>query len=253
MIPVQDIITRCESALDAEGFDRYTFERDFRPAINYAQEWLTSLFSAAFGSNKFNEENLTDLSFVKIWKTNRFSRFVFQHSEVGNRLWTIIGIYPGCEIYPDTVIPQPNLLQSVYSPDHSYVKAYKSCTRRTSEEMNINRLNPFSAGNEVVICDELRDYAYKTMTDYVGGYDSSTTPEKVEIQIFPEYANKVLAMEYLKYPETIVNQGDNIEFPLSVSNMIVDKTLEFISFKQSSTPLKSASEQDLNKLITLMS
>lgn len=253
MIPVQDIITRCESALDAEGFDRYTFARDYGPAINYAQEWMTSLFSAAFGSNKFNEESLTDLSFTKIWKTNQFSRFVFQYSEVGSRLWTIIGIYPLCTIYPDTDIAQADLTKSVYSPTHSYVKGYKSCARRTSEEMNLNRLNPFAAGNEVVICDELKDFAYKTMTDYTGGYDSSTTPEKVEIQIFPDYSNKVLAMEYLKYPEPIVNDTDNIEFPLSVSNMLVEKALNFISFKQSGTPLIQASEQDLNKLITLMS
>ena len=260
MIPVSEIIARTEAALDAEGFDRYTFVRDFRPAINYAQEWITGVFSSALGSNKFNEEALSDLSFVKIWKTNQFSRFVFQTAQVGHRLWTIVGIYPECEIYPDTSIAQSDLTKSVYSSSHSYVSSYKSCGRTTSEEMNLNRRNPFSPGNEIVTCEELRDYAYKSMTTYRGGYqpapanvDDTVIPyEYMEIEIFPSYANSILAMEYLKYPESIVLETDSIEYPHSIINMIVEQTLSFLAYKQSGTPLRQASEADLNKLITLM-
>ena len=45
MIPVTTIINRIKSALDAEGFDHYKFNEDFKPAINYAQDWITQLYS----------------------------------------------------------------------------------------------------------------------------------------------------------------------------------------------------------------
>lgn len=252
MIPAVQIIDRIQSALDSEGFDRYTWERDFRPAINYAQEWVTSVFSSAMGSNKFNEEGLQDLSYSRIWKTNRFSRFVFQPSIVGHNLWTIVAIYPECIVTPATDIVQPNLDQSVYSPTHSFVSSYKSAARKTAEEMNLNRLNPFAAGNEVVTCPELMDYAYKSLTNYTGGYDPSVSGSDMEIEILPSYKNKVLCMEYLKYPTPLVNEVDSVEYPLSIMNMIVEKALGFISFKQAGTPLNQASNADLDKLITLM-
>jgi len=260
MIPVSEIITRTQAALDSEGFGRYTFARDFRPAINYAQEWITGVFSSALGSNKFNEEGLSDLSFVKIWKTNQFSRFVFQTAQVGHRLWTIVSIYPECTIYPDTAIAQADLTKSVYSSTHSYVSSYKSCGRITAEESSVNRRNPFSPGNEIITCEELRDYAYKSMTTYRGGYqpspgnvDDVIIPyEYMEIQIFPAYNNRVLAMEYLKYPASVSLEADSIEYPHSIINMIVEQTLNFLAYKQSGTPLRQASETDLNKLITLM-
>ncbi len=252
MIPAQTIRDGITSALDAEGYERYTWARDFRPAINYAQEWLTGLFASALGSNKFNEEALQDLSFSRIWKTNQFSRFVFQSSEVGHSLWTITAISLECTIYPNTDIPQPDLTQSVYSPIHSFVKSYKSAKRLSSEETNMNRLNPFSAGNEIVTCPELVEYAYKSLTNYDGGYDPSTGTSEVEIEILPSYANRILCMEYLKYPSPLVNQTDSIEFPLTVTDMLITKSLEFISYKQAGTPLRQASADDMNKLITLM-
>lgn len=243
-----------ESALDAEGFGRYTFPRDFGPAINYAQEWIAGVLSPVLGSNKFNEEGLSDLLFTKIWKTNQFSRFVFQSADVGHNLWSIVGIYPSCVIYPDTAIVQADLTQSVYSSAHSYVSSYKSCARTTSEEMNLNRRNPFSPGNEVVICEELMDFAYKSMTNYSGGYQAQPAGvEQMEIQIFPAYNNLVLAMEYIKYPTSVVTVADNVEYPRSLINMMTDIALSFIAYKQAGTPLRQASEADTNKLITLLS
>lgn len=253
MIPAAQIINRIQAALDSEGYERYTWARDYRPAINYATEWVTGVFSSAMGSNKFNEEALQDLSYSRIWKTNRYSRFVFQPSIVGHNLWTITAIYPECRIIPDTDIVQPDLDQSVYSPTHSFRDSYKSAARKTAEEMNLNRLNPFSPGNEVVVCQELKDYAYKSLTNYAGGYDPSVSGSEMEIEILPSYANRILCMEYLKYPTPLTNDTDSVEYPLSIINMIVEKALNFLAFKQGNTPLLQASNDDLNKLITLMS
>jgi len=253
MIPVLQIVERMNAALDAEGFERYTWDRDYRPAINYAQEWITGVFSSALGSNKFNEEALQDLTYNRIWKTNAYSRFVFQSSLVGHSLWTVIGIYPDCVITPDTDIVQSDITKSVFSSKHSYVSSYNSAGRVTAEEMNINRRNPFFNGNEIITCPELRTYSYKTLTNYRGGYTPAVGVSNMEIEIFPSYKNKILAMEYLKYPTPIVDEIDRVEYPLSIINMVVDKALNFIAAKQAGIPLQQASEGDLNKLITLMS
>jgi hypothetical protein len=119
--------------------------------------------------------------------------------------------------------------------------------------MNINRRNPFFNGNEIITCPELRTYSYKTLTNYRGGYTPAVGVSNMEIEIFPSYKNKILAMEYLKYPTPIVDEIDRVEYPLSIINMVVDKALNFIAAKQAGIPLQQASEGDLNKLITLMS
>jgi hypothetical protein len=253
MIPAIQIVDRIEAALDAEGFERYTWDRDYCPAINYAQEWVTSVFSSALGSNKFNEEALQDLTYSRVWKTNMYSRFVFQPGNVGQNLWTIIGIYPECVVTPLTDIVQPDLTKSVYSSIHSYVSGYYSAGRVTAEEMNMNRRNPFHTGNEIVTCAELKTYAYKTTTNYRGGYIPSSSVSDVEIEIFPSYKNSILCMEYLKYPTPIVEDTDSVEYPLAIINMIVEKALYFISTKQAGVPLQQSSDAEMNKLITLMS
>jgi len=268
MINATDIVVRMESALDAENSltvnGRYNWNRDFKPAINYAQEWMVSLFSAVFAENKFTEENLADLLNIRIWKTNKYSRFVFQPSVVGHKLWTTIGVYPNPEIYPNTPIVQTDLFQSVYSFAHSYIKAYKSAKRITSEEVNLNRKNPFAAGNEVTICDELIECAYKTTTNFAGGYNSATGTDingneallfEPEISLYPDtrYANVNVAMEYLKFPTSVVNLTDNIEFPLSMANIIIEKSLEWIAYKQGTSELKQVTKEDIAKLTVLMS
>lgn len=249
MIPVQTIITLATSALDGEGFDRYTFDRDWKPAISYAQNWLINAFSSVLGDKKFPEENLSDLVFNRIFLTNQFSRFVF---DIPNEdIWTILNISINPTIYPNTSIAQPDLTKSVYSPLHSFVRAYKSAKRETAEEVNINRLNPFASGNEKTTCEELKEYGYKLYTNYEGGYTPGT--EKQEIEILPTYANQVLALEYIKKPSDILTVNDSIEFPTVLTDLVVSKTLLFVSYKQSNVPLTQASQTEITNLINLMS
>jgi hypothetical protein len=121
----------------------------------------------------------------------------------------------------------------------------------TAEEVNINRLNPFASGNEKTICEELKEYGYKLYTNYEGGY----TPggDKQEIEILPTYANKVIALEYIKKPSDILTVNDSIEFPTVLTDLVVSKTLLFVSYKQSNVPLTQASQAEITNLINLMS
>ena len=257
MIPVQDIINIAQSALDDDGnSQRYTFSRDWQPAINYAQNWLVNAFSSIIGDKKFPEENLSDLIYNRIFVTNRFSRIVIDGTDIGD-LWGVLRIPINPVIYPNTPIPQPDLNKSVYASDRSFVKAYKSAKRLNAQEIDENRLNPFSAGNEVTTCDELKAYGYKLYTNYKGGYDPTQTidgdNDVAEIEIVPEWANKVVAIEYIKQPKPVVLITDDVEFPTVLTDFLVQKTLDYMAYKRDEQPLAQATAKEIQTLTQLMS
>lgn len=249
-IAVVDIIRRIESALDAEGFERYQFEEDFRPAINYAKDWLVSAFNRIFAENKRTEEVLRELVRARVFITSEFSRVAINPSHTLDELWSILGVYPKIEYHGTLRSINPGTRGiSLHCPNASYIRSYKSAKRLTLEQININRRNPFVVGNEVDICEETMEYAYTAFCDYNGGY--STTPDW-ELEIFPSVVNEPVAIVYIAYPEEIVNETDVLPFPESLTNLVVNKSLDWIAYKQGDgTNLKGVTAEDLNVLIKL--
>ena len=94
MIAVSEIVSRINAALDAEGSGRYTFSRDFQPAINYAIEFYVSVFNSAFGDNKLSEENLRELVRTRIWQTSEDSRVFFNTDDTVEEVWSILAVMP---------------------------------------------------------------------------------------------------------------------------------------------------------------
>jgi hypothetical protein len=248
-ILVQDIVDRCESALDAEGFQRYTFDNDFLPAINYAKEWLVSAFNRAFADTKLSEESLRELVKVRVWIASPYSRITYNDTTVGDKLWSIFAVYPKIT-YAGTLAAAPAGSVSVYCPNASYIKSYKSAKRGTLEEVNQNRLNPFAAGNEVNLCGETTDYLYTFAVDYNGAYTS--TPAH-ELEVYPSVALEPVALAYLAFPTDIDDETDYLPFPETMTNLVVNKALEWISYKQGdNTTLKMVSDEDVKTLVGLM-
>lgn len=83
-IPAQSVIDRCTALLDAEGGDHYNFANDFKPAINNAQVWLTSLYNRLFGEKKVSEESLAELTVIRVFKASVYSRLSFSNHGVVN-------------------------------------------------------------------------------------------------------------------------------------------------------------------------
>ena len=244
MISVQTIIDRCNSRLDAEGSDRYIFERDYKPAINDAQEFIVSLFNSIFAKNKLSEESLRDLLNNKVWFTSNESRINFDETVMGHKLWTIIAVYP--EITASGTATQTSITTSQYVSTIRMIDSGRSATRKTSEEIGKNKLNPFAAGNSIVTINELKDWGYINFIDYGKGFP--------ELQIVPDCKNTLIAMTYLKYPTSILYVTDDILFPESLTSLFVDITLNIIAFKQGEgTTLYAVSDAMQNKLITLLS
>lgn len=248
MIPVQTIVDRVTSILDAEGSDRYLFDQDFKPAINLTKDWVVAVFNKAFADKKLSEENLKELVQTKIWTTSTFSRIHIDPAVVN--VWTILGIKPKPTVYPSTSIPTvggtPDA--STLEAGVSYISSDFSARRLTVEEWNENKNNIFEAGNNITTVS-FTEYAYLNQ----GDYSSSAYSTAGELEIRPDISTEFVGITYLRYPADVTLIGDNIEFPQTLTDIIVNKVLNYISFKQGDrTNLFTVSGQEVATLAKLM-
>ena len=107
----------------------------------------------------------------------------------------------------------------------------------------------FSAGNETVL-NELKSYAYLGHGNYgSSSYDAGGE----EIQIRPDVSAQFVAVTLLKTPDKINIIGDSIEFPETLINLVFQKALNFIAYKQGDqTNLYAVTAQDVSTLVKLM-
>jgi len=248
MISVQTIVDRINFELDAEGSDRYVFERDHIYAINAAQDWLVSLFNASFAENKLSEESLKELAKTKIWRTSDRSRFAFDAAKVAHSLWTILAIFPKIT-YTGSVTSQPTPSISVYQPNLIFLTSTEVAKRTSIEEWQEKNRNIFQAGNDLLNWADYADYAYTNFMDYD---DTLSNPQ--EIEIAPAVNNDYIAMSYLKEPDAVTLVTDNLEFPAVLTDMVVNKALQFMALKQGDeqATLYKLTQSELAQLIKLM-
>lgn len=253
MIQASTINSRILSRLDAEDSDRYTFEQDIKPAINGSLEILVTMFNQAFGSNKLTPENLRELNKVKVWQTNTYSRIAFSPAETGHDLWSIIAVYPKCVTNKKSAIPSFGKGETISKlrTDVTMISSGKSAKRLTQEEWSDNEDNAFMGGNSLLKGD-LQEYAYLDFADYTSSSYTGGS-DKVEITIRPDVPNQFVAMAYLKYPNQVSLESDYIEFPKSLTELIVQIALSKIAEKQGDgTSLFQVSEQNINMLVSLI-
>ena len=250
MIPVQDVVNRIASILDAEGSDRYLFDQDYKPAINSSKDWIVAVFKRVFSDKIVSEENLRELVAIRVFQTNKFSRIKIDESVIGDDVWSILSINPEAVTYPNnTILPVANDFDSLYRNDLTYIESDYSAKRLTIEEWENMKKNVFLAGNPT-IQNNFKSYSYLNLGDYSS---QNYNPGASEIEISPKVENDLVGVRYLKYPKDVVNITDNLEFPRSVFEMIVQKAANFMSFKQGDqTNLYSVTKADINTLTQLM-
>lgn len=238
--------------LDAEGSDRYTFDQDTKFAITSALEIVISIFNSAFADNKLSPECLREITFVKIWQTNSYSRFAYNKSDTGHSFWTVVGIYPKPVVNRGvSSSPQSDKSKSKYRPDLSFISSDKSCKRLSFEEWNTNTKNVFMPGN-TILKGELIDYAYLDAADYTSSSYVGNT-DKVEFQIRPDISNGLVALAYLKYPNAISALTDFIELPESLSTMVTDISLHNLAYKMGdNTTTYQVTDRSISQLVGLM-
>jgi hypothetical protein len=246
-----DIVNRLNAMLDAESSDRYLWVQDFKPSISGAIDFAVTLFNSIFGQNKLSEEVLKDLIRTRVYQASKYSRITFNGGSTNDLLWSTLGVHVNITVTPNTIIPLGELEDSILIPNVTFLEAEESCKRLTIEEWSFNSKNPFKKGNSIITSINLKRYAYLNFSDYRG---STLITSPNELTIRPSVANEFVALTYLKAPTYPVNITDSIEFPQTMTDFIVAKSLDIISTKQGDqTNLYTIEQRDINKLVTLFS
>lgn len=250
MINTQSVVDRMIASLDAEGSDRYLFQNDFKPAINSAIDWVVAVFNKAFSENKLNEEVLSELVYVRIFQANTFSRVnIGGLSSINHKVWTILGVFPEPTVYPATPPPaQSDPAVSTFRPDLTFVESEYSADKSSIEQWNQNRKNIFRPGNET-LQNKFKKYAYLNTVDFSSTGYSGTK----EISIRPSVAGKFVGISYLKQPNVVNVITDPIELPDRMMELLFQKALNFISYKQGDrTNLYSVTANDVKVLAQIL-
>lgn len=244
MILTSDIVNTLKAHLDAEGSEYYTWDNDYKYAINRAIDFVTSLFNAAFAQKKLSEENLRELLSIKVHKLSTFSTLTFTPAE-SDAIWTVTAIYPKAEIDPNFDLSgYSNLPTSQLIPTRFLGSDYDA-KRLTQEQWAKNKDNYFSSGNALLTGD-LASYAFMNFADFgQAGFK--------EIPIRPKIPNELVGVGILNFPTHVTAEIDSIPFPDVLKNMLVDKALFYISYKQGDqTTAAAVTDKEVKELITLM-
>lgn len=258
MFTAQELRNQLAFALDAEGSDHYRDDLDYIPAINAAMKWLVSIVNIAYGQGKISEEFFRELSYSGVFLTNNNSRVSF--NVFPSEVWTLLAVYPEPTLEVNTSMPvplTPDTTRSYYLDNLIHIRSDNSCKRLSIEEWSVNRDNPFEAGYEPQYltnprpsCPDFIRYAYLAPINYNG---NATGAFAQDLEIRPRLINKKVTVFWVKKPDVITNLNQNIEFPNSVFQLLFNKALFYISFKQGdNTTVNSISNGDIQQLLDVL-
>jgi len=252
MIQAQELRDQLAFALDAEGSDHYIDDLDYIPAMNAAIKWLTNVVNSAFGKDKIGEEFFRDLTYSGVFRTDDCSRVSL--NVFPNDVWSILAIYinPETREIPGQVAPlTPNDNDSYFINNLLHKSSFISCKRLSIEEWATSRPNPFEDGYDGnQICDELKRYAYLNPINYENTNVGVTAKE---LEVRPAVNNDNLTVFWVKKPGTIDTLADNIEYPESVFQLLFNKSLNYISYKQGdNTTIHSVTDKDIALLLNVI-
>ncbi len=254
MIPFVDIENRMKAFLDAEGSDYYDTDRDIIPAVNAAQEWILSVLQLAAEQKKFDLEVLRDLVRVDVFNSTVDSRVSFDVFPV--EPWTILAVYAN-PVTGSTGAAGPTQIQldadknTLYRDDLYHKTSEDSADRKSLEEWATNKDNPLVAGYDGSIwCSSLTLFSYLNPINY--NPDSVVTINR-ELEIRPNLNRGLVSIFYVSTTTKITSAADNVEFPVSAKNLLVERALKYIAFKQGDgTTLASITTDDITTVLRAM-
>lgn len=252
MFTALELRNQLRFALDAENSDHYRDDMDIIPAINASIKWLTSVVNSAYGQNKIGEEFFRELSVSGVFLTSDTSRISL--SIFPSEVWSITAVYAKPSTRNITGVPAPatpDATRSYYLSNKLHLSSTNACKRLNLEEWAFNFDNPFEAGFQAYpLCADLEYYAYLNPITY---NNSFTTYLTQEMEIRPASPREEITVFWVRKPSQIVTLNDEINFPNSVFQLLFDKALNYISYKQGDqTNLFSVSAQDINQLLTVL-
>lgn len=252
MIQVQSLRDQLAFALDAEGSDHYLFDQDYKPAINAAVKWLTNVVNSTLGKHKISEEFFRDLTYSGVFKTDDCSRVSL--NVFPNDVWSILAVYVSPitrEITGQVAPATPDLTNSYFLNHLLHKSSEKSCKRLSIEEWATSKPNPFEDGYDGdQLCDAIKQFAYLNPINYQNTNQGVTANE---IEIRPAIVNDNVSIFWVKKPSEITDITDEIEFPESVFQLLFNKALNYMSYKQGdNTTIHSVTDKDIALLLSVI-
>jgi hypothetical protein len=231
-----DIFTTVRAVLDDDNSGRYSEIDDLTPFLNLAVNYLVMVFNASFEQKKLSPESLRELLSTSIVTvTGIGTTKKADVTSLMSNLWTICGVDPD-----PTVTGSPSVLSETKN---------RWATRMTLESWNDASEDPFSASTLQTIPTDFVRSGYLGPAKYFGDtvYHILVRPSSV-------FVSDKVAIWYLKNPTKVTSGTSAIEFPQSVFNLLVDKTLYFLSRQHSpDSKYLTVTDKDITQLINLIS
>lgn len=241
MILASEVFTAVRAHLDDDNSGRYGVTTDLIPAINAAIKYLIAVFNAGFEQKKIYPESLREL--IRLEIVDAIGSGNTKRADVTNiceDLWTILGVEPDAEEAEGTTT-------TTIAPEDFAGLRSKFAKRLTLEEWNEKAEDPFSPGTGVSIAPAFLRPAYLGPGRY---FDADHD------YIFIRPASLVtdnVGIWYLKNPTVVAGAASEVEFPQSMFQLLVDKTLGYISLQHGPESKYGQNvEKDLLQLIQIM-
>lgn len=238
-------------ALDAENSDHYRDDLDYIPSINAAMKWLTAVVNSAFGENKIGEEFFREISYSGVFRTSNTSRVSLD--VFPTEVWTILAVMalPTTEENGNPAPSTPDNKRSYHLDNLIHVSSLNACKRISIESWTDGLFNPTEAGYDGdQICSELKLYSYLQPLNY-GSVSRGNISQEIEIR--PAVKNGQVTVFWAKKPDEITSLSQQIDFPNSVFQLLFDKALNYIAYKQGDqTNIYGVTNNDIQQLLTVL-
>ena len=253
MILASDIFTSIESLLDDNNSGRYSRVDDLCPAVNMAVRHLVQIFMTLFEQKKFAPESLRELVRVSILPVTGTGNIKKANLTLANlNILTIFGVEPDPGLVDNFTTFAPDA--TIEFTDYAYADAdlietrHKFADRLTLEEWNEKSEDPFSAGSLISVPSTFARAAYLGPGRYF-----NATDDFILIRPSSLFVNNYVAIWYLVNPVTVIDGTSQIEFPLSLFNFVVDKSINYLSRQQSpDSKIGPITDKDVTQLVSLI-
>ena len=228
MILASDVVADLEFLVDDENSERYSFDKDYMPAINAAARYIMSAFDQAFERGILSPTIFGELLFGTMILPTAVSGLDASRLAVTlANMWRLVGVDP------------TPILDGV---PNDYIAPSKSLAKYTPfDEAGNPDEDPFAAG-ATQPADTLR-YSYTTInTDSVGA----------SIILRPAIATPC-AIVYLKPPTKVTLTSSNVEFPYVLYQPLLMKAYQYLMIQAGSEAQMSLqiSDKDVKELVAL--
>jgi hypothetical protein len=236
MILASDLVADLKFLVDDENSDRYSFDNDYKPAINLAVRYIMSAFDKAFERGSLSPSVFSELLYAQITSVAAIPLVdgvkvaLTNPLFVNEQLWRVVGVDP---------------VPIVSGTDYVMAGARLAKFLPILDSGEVNN-DPFAEGHTDAPAD-LDTYFYTQ----INTISFDTTPAQYLI-VRPAPPGSV-AVIVLRNPTKVTLTTTNVEFPYVLYQPLLMKAYKYMMVQAGSQPLANMqlSDQEVQELVAL--